>query len=64
MAVQKSKKSRSKRGMRRSHLQLKTSPLSEDSMTGEVHRRHHITKHGYYKGKQVVIRKEKEATEE
>lgn len=60
MAVQKSKKSRSKRGMRRAHLHLKVDALSEDSLTGEVHRRHHITKHGYYKGKQVIIKKQKE----
>ena len=57
MAVQKSKKSRSKRGMGRAHFHLKTNPLSEDSMTGEVHRRHHITKHGYYRGKQVIVKK-------
>lgn len=63
MAVQKSKKSRSRRGMRRAHLQLKGEALTEDSLTGEVHRRHHITKHGYYKGKQVVIKKQKEDTD-
>lgn len=61
MAVQKSKKSRSKRGMRRAHLHAKFSPLSEDSMTGEVHRRHHVTKHGYYKGKQVIAGQEQES---
>jgi len=59
MAVQKSKKSRSKRGMRRAHLHIKGAALTEDSMTGEVHRRHHITKHGYYKGKQVIVPKQK-----
>ena len=46
--------------MRRAHLHLKVDALSEDSLTGEVHRRHHITKHGYYKGKQVIIKKQKE----
>ena len=55
MAVQKSKKSRSRRGMRRAHQRMSVAPLTEDSMTGEVHRRHHITKHGYYRGKQVVV---------
>ena len=55
MAVQKSKKSRSRRGMRRAHQRMRAAPLTEDSMTGEVHRRHHITKHGYYRGKQVVV---------
>tara|TARA_B100001989_G_scaffold238729_1_gene202396 strand:- start:485 stop:679 length:195 start_codon:yes stop_codon:yes gene_type:complete len=59
MAVQKSKKSRSKRGMRRAHQHIESAALSEDKMTGEVHRRHHVTKHGYYKGKQVIILKEK-----
>ena len=62
MAVQKSKKSRSRRGMRRAHLHLKADALTEDTLTGEVHRRHHITKHGYYKGKQVIIKKQKEET--
>jgi large subunit ribosomal protein L32 len=55
MAVQKSKKTRSRRGMRRSHNALTTSPLSIDVTTGEVHRRHHMTSDGYYKGKKVFI---------
>lgn len=54
MAVQKNKKSRSKRDMRRSHDSLKNSSLSIDKKSGEVHRFHHITKMGYYKGKKVV----------
>ena len=28
--------------------------LSTDSMTGELHRRHHISDTGYYRGKKVV----------
>lgn len=55
MAVQKSKKSRSRRDMRRSHDSLKGSTLSVDQTTGELHRRHHITETGYYRGKQVVV---------
>ena len=55
MAVQKSKKSRSRRDMRRSHDSLKDSTLSVDSTTGELHRRHHITETGFYRGKQVVV---------
>ena len=55
MAVQKSKKSRSRRDMRRSHDSLKGSTLSVDATTGELHRRHHVTETGYYRGKQVVV---------
>jgi len=54
MAVQKNKKSRSRRGMRRSHDALKGRTLSTDPTTGEVHLRHHITPDGYYKGEKVV----------
>lgn len=54
MAVQQDKKSRSRRDMRRSHDSLKASTLSEDSTTGELHRRHHVTSTGYYRGKQAV----------
>ena len=52
MAVQKSRKTPSKRGMRRSHNALKNPALSEDQETGEIHLRHHITADGYYRGKQ------------
>ncbi len=55
MAVQQNKKSRSRRDMRRSHDSLKGSTLSVDQTTGELHRRHHITATGYYRGKQVVV---------
>jgi large subunit ribosomal protein L32 len=54
MAVQKSKKSRSRRGMRRSHDSLSLPTLSIDSQTGETHRRHHMTAEGFYKGKQII----------
>ena len=54
MAVQKSRKTPSKRGMRRSHNALKNPALSEDPETGETHLRHHITPDGYYRGKQVI----------
>ena len=54
MAVQKSRKTPSRRGMRRSHDALKTVQLSTDPTSGEVHRRHHMTKDGYYRGKQVI----------
>lgn len=65
MAVQKSKKSRSRRDMRRSHDALTSATLSVDQETGEVHRRHHITKEGFYRGRQVVeVKGKEEAVEE
>ena len=54
MAVQKVRKSRSKRDMRRSHDALSAPTLSIDKTSGEVHRRHHVSPNGYYKGKKVV----------
>ncbi len=54
MAVQKSKVTRSRRNKRRTHDSLSGPTLSTDSATGEVHRRHHITADGFYKGKKVV----------
>ncbi len=56
MAVQKTKKSTSKRDMRRAHDSLTGPTLSIDSNSGETHRRHHITEDGYYKGRQVIVR--------
>jgi len=57
MAVQKSKKSPSRRGMRRSHDSLSGPTLSVDATSGEVHRRHHVTDDGYYRGRKVVADK-------
>lgn len=54
MAVQKSRKTRSKRGMRRSHDSLTGKALSVDPTSGETHLRHHVTPDGYYKGRKVV----------
>lgn len=54
MAVQKSRKTPSRRGMRRSHDSLSSRALSTDPTTGEIHRRHHMTSDGFYRGKQVV----------
>ncbi len=54
MAVQKSKKTRSRRGMRRSHDSLSNSTLSVDPTTGEKHLRHHVTADGFYRGRKVV----------
>lgn len=57
MAVQKSKKSTSKRGMRRSHDALTGPALSVDSESGETHLRHHISADGYYRGRKVAAGK-------
>lgn len=62
MAVQQNRKTRSKRGMRRSHDALSNPTLTEDSNTGEIHRRHHISADGMYRGRQVI--REVEADDE
>lgn len=54
MAVQQSKKSPSRRGMRRSHDALKSLPLAIEPTTGETHLRHHISPNGYYRGRKVI----------
>ncbi|MDI4637658.1 MULTISPECIES: 50S ribosomal protein L32 [Halomonadaceae] len=54
MAVQKSRKTRSKRGMRRAHDSLTAPTLSQDKETGTTHRRHHVAADGFYRGRQVV----------
>lgn len=58
MAVQQNRKTPSKRGMRRAHDALKNPTLSTDPLTGEVHRRHHISPDGYYRGRKVLPSKE------
>ncbi|MFT5550474.1 MAG: large subunit ribosomal protein L32 [Chitinophagales bacterium] len=57
MAVQKSRKTPSRRGMRRSHDALGESTLSVEPTTGETHRRHHISADGFYRGRQVIADK-------
>ena len=55
MAVQKSKKTRSRRGMRRSHDALvATEALTVDPTSGEKHLRHHVSPDGFYRGKKVI----------
>ncbi|AKJ95402.1 MULTISPECIES: 50S ribosomal protein L32 [Thioalkalivibrio] len=54
MAVQQRRKTRSKRDMRRSHDSLTGATLSTDPTTGEIHRRHHMTPDGFYRGRQVI----------
>lgn len=64
MAVQKSRKTRSRRNMRRSHDALCGPTLSVDKTSGETHRRHHISVSGYYRGRQVIAPKPETSTEE
>ena len=54
MAVQQNRKTRSKRGMRRAHDALGSATLSVDETSGETHRRHHVTKDGFYRGRKVI----------
>jgi large subunit ribosomal protein L32 len=54
MAVQKSRKTPSRRGMRRSHDKLTESTLSIEPTTGETHLRHHVSADGFYKGRKVI----------
>ncbi len=61
MAVQKSRKTPSRRGMRRSHDALDKPTLSIDSTSGETHRRHHVTPDGFYRGQKVVETPESDA---
>ncbi len=54
MAVQQNRKSKSRRDMRRSHDALKNPAISIEPNSGEVHRRHHISPDGYYRGRKVL----------
>ncbi|HBG30564.1 50S ribosomal protein L32 [Candidatus Macondimonas diazotrophica] len=54
MAVQQNRKTRSKRGMRRAHDGLTNPFVSVDAVTGETHRRHHLTPTGYYRGRKIL----------
>lgn len=54
MAVAKSRRTPSTRGMRRAHDALRAKQLSTDPTSGEVHLRHHVTKDGYYRGRKVI----------
>jgi len=58
MAVQKTKKSRSRRDMRRSHDALSSPTLSIEPTSGEVHLRHNVSADGYYRGRKVIEIKE------
>ena len=60
MAVQQNRVSRSRRDMRRSHDSLTGPTLSVDQETGETHLRHHVTKDGVYRGRQLFANKDEE----
>ena len=65
MAVQKSKKTRSRVGMRRSHDALSTNSLSTDPVSGEIHLRHNMSSDGFYKGRLIKdLKKKTKETEE
>jgi large subunit ribosomal protein L32 len=55
MAVGQARTTRSRRNQRRSHDRVTKPTLSIDRETGEVHRRHHLTADGYYRGHQYVV---------
>lgn len=54
MAVQKTRKSPSKRGMRRAHDALSARALSIEPTSGETHLRHHVSPDGFYRGRKVI----------
>lgn len=64
MAVQKSRVSPSRRGMRRAHDSLSAKQLSTDPTSGETHIRHHMTADGFYRGRQVIVPKTRVAEED
>lgn len=64
MAVQKSKKSRSKRDSRRAHDSIENASLSTHPISGEKHLNHHLTPEGYYGNKQFNLKKNNASQEE
>jgi len=64
MAVQKRRKTPSRRDMRRSHDTLKETTLSVDPNTGETHMRHHVAADGFYRGRKVLSIPEPQEQEE
>lgn len=56
MAVQQNRKTPSKRDMRRSHDALRPATISTESNSGERHLRHHVSKDGFYRGRQAIVK--------
>lgn len=62
MAVQKSRKSKAKRNMRRSaNFKTDIPNLSFDKSLEEFHLRHFVSPSGYYRGKKIFNLKEKKS---
>lgn len=64
MAVPKKKTSPSRRNMRRSHQALKAVNIVENQTTGENSLSHHVSPDGYYRGRQVIIKRAKTGSDE
>lgn len=64
MAVPKSKITSSRRGMRRAHDAISSGTYGECQSTGELKLRHHVSKDGFYRGKQVLKQKAQPAPAE
>ncbi len=54
MAVQQNRKTRSRRGMRRSHDALTSAQVSTEQASGERHLRHHVSPDGFLRGRKVL----------
>jgi large subunit ribosomal protein L32 len=63
MAVQKSKRSRSRRGAGRAHFYLEPKPYSVVKETGESVMPHRVSPQGYYKGKKIFATKDEQKAE-
>ena len=63
MAVQKSRKTPSKRGMHRSLDHLGRAALSVDATSGETHSRHRISPDGFYRDKKAIESRDKTESE-
>ncbi len=61
MAVPKKKTSPSRRNMRRSHHALSGQNVVENQTTGESSLPHHISPDGYYRGRQVITKRDRTA---
>lgn len=55
MAVQKNRKTPSKRDKRRTHDALGYATVTSEIKSGERHLRHHVSKNGYYRGRQAIV---------
>jgi len=50
--------------MRRAHDALTAPTLSTDPTSGELHRRHHVTPNGFYRGRQIIVKPVADESEE